>query len=558
MIKNLNRKILLYFHTLRFLTFEQIFYKVKHTIIIRIIKHFPKKYYKHIAKRVDYQINDAFNFDLFICKNNKSEFDKIINNNFKFLNLRHNFNKQINWKNNDLCNENKLWKFNLNYQEYLVDIAILYKENGDKKYLQFIIANLKSWIKSNNFSFSYYDEDNWNAYVVSNRIINWIKIYSMIADDLPEEFKKELLFNLNFQTIYLSKNLEFHLKGNHLIENGFALLFAAYFFNDSIIYADAIKIINKEIDEQILADGGHFELSPMYHQHILFRIFDCINLLRLNNIFDSRLLNVLEAKSELMLSWLGKIIFNNEDLPQVNDSSINVYPTFKNLKDYAVKLNISSNNRELKDSGYRMIKMKKYECFIDVGKIGPDYMPGHSHSDTFSFILYVKEKPFIVDTGISTYNSSAKRLNERSTSSHNTVMLNNAEQSEVWSSFRVGRRVYPKILKDLRNEISAMYKSFNGKACHKRDFLLKEDYLIVHDFVDKNFRNTSFLHFHPDIEVLLSDNFLSTEFADIKFENFENITLDNYEFCNEFNLTSSAKRLKMNFNKQSTIKIYIK
>ena len=558
MINNLNRKILLYFHTLRFLTFGQIFYKVKHTIIIRVIKHFPKKYYKHIAKRVDYQINDDFNFDLFICKNNKNEFDKIINNNFKFLNLSHNFNKQINWKNNDLCNKNKLWKFNLNYQEYLVDIALLYKENGDKKYLQFIIANLKSWIKSNNFSFSYYDEDNWNAYVVSNRIINWIKIYSMIEDDLPEEFKKEFLFNLNFQTIYLSKNLEFHLRGNHLIENGFALLFAAYFFNDSIIYTDAIKIINKEIDEQILADGGHFELSPMYHQHILFRIFDCINLLRLNNIFDSRLLNVLEAKSELMLSWLDKITFNNEDLPQVNDSSINVYPTFKNLKDYAVKLNISPNNRELKDSGYRMIKMKKYECFIDVGKIGPDYMPGHSHSDTFSFIVYVKEKPFIVDTGISTYNSSAKRLNERSTSSHNTVMLNNAEQSEVWSSFRVGRRVYPKILKDLRNEISAMYKSFNGKGCHKRDFLLKEDHLIIHDFVDKDFRNTSFLHFHPEIKVLLSDNFLSTEVADIKFENFENISLDNYEFCNEFNITSSAKRLKMNFNKQSTIKIYIK
>ena len=35
---------------------------------------------------------------------------------------------------------------------------------------------------------------------------------------------------------------------------------------------------------KILEDGGHFELSPMYHQIMLFRVLDCIQLLKLNQL----------------------------------------------------------------------------------------------------------------------------------------------------------------------------------------------------------------------------------------------------------------------------------
>lgn len=36
--------------------------------------------------------------------------------------------------------------------------------------------------------------------------------------------------------------------------------------------------------------------------------------------------------------------------------------------------------------------------------IGPDYIPGHAHADTFNYELRIDGVPFIVDTGISTYN----------------------------------------------------------------------------------------------------------------------------------------------------------
>ena len=43
-------------------------------------------------------------------------------------------------------------------------------------------------------------------------------------------------------------------------------------------YDQASSVLEKELHEQILIDGGHFELSPMYHQHILKRMLDTIRL----------------------------------------------------------------------------------------------------------------------------------------------------------------------------------------------------------------------------------------------------------------------------------------
>ena len=41
------------------------------------------------------------------------------------------------------------------------------------------------------------------------------------------------------------------------------------------------------------------------------------------------------------------------------------------------KLNIVKANLNLLDSGYRKIDFSNFELIIDIGKIGPDYQPGH-------------------------------------------------------------------------------------------------------------------------------------------------------------------------------------
>ena len=77
---------------------------------------------------------------------------------------------------------------------------------------------------------------------------------------------------------------------------------------------------------------------------------------------------------------------------------------------------------------------------LDVGSIGPDNIPAHSHADTLSFELAFDGERVLVNSGTSTYEVSQRRTFERSTKAHNTLEINEQNSSEVWSSFRAGKR----------------------------------------------------------------------------------------------------------------------
>jgi uncharacterized heparinase superfamily protein len=346
-------------------------------------------------------------------------------------------------------------------------------------------------------------------------------------------------------------NVEYHILGNHLLENGFSLLFGAYYYQDEKLYSKAKKILTNELEEQILTDGAHFELSPMYHQIMLYRILDSINLVQNNNWKSQELLGLLISKAEIMLGWLNTITYENGDIPLLNDSTNNISPTTKELNAYASALKVNTEKSKLNESGYRKIKNGHYEMIIDVGNIGPDYIPGHAHSDTFNFELYVDGKPFIVDTGISTYESNKRRTLERSTLSHNTVEVNGINQSEVWDGFRVGRRAKIIYLKEDKNYIEATHDGYKGiGVLHTRKFTLHERDIVIEDSIDSSGINTctAYLHFYPGVLPKIKDNNIILLGIMIIINNADSLEIEEYGYTSEFNRIKKAFKVKILFS----------
>ena len=114
------------------------------------------------------------------------------------------------------------------------------------------------------------------------RIVNWIKYF--ITYNVNEKKFNNNLFN---QIIYLSKNYEYHLLGNHYIANLKAVFFGCIYFNSdklNKIFTDCLIKLEDEINNQILMDGGHAEFSPMYHAIILEDLLDLKNLISSNKL----------------------------------------------------------------------------------------------------------------------------------------------------------------------------------------------------------------------------------------------------------------------------------
>jgi uncharacterized heparinase superfamily protein len=292
---------------------------------------------------------------------------------------------------------------------------------------------------------------------------------------------------------------------------------------------------------------------------MLFRLLDCWNLIENNLAFKSKSDN--EISSNLIgkcLNFLQNITFKNGDIPLVNDAARNIAPTTKQLIGYANQLNIKNLEVELSESGYRKFNKDNYELLVDVGNVAPDYLPGHAHADTLSFVLYVNQQPFIVDTGTSTYENNEIRQSERSTSAHNTVQIEDFETSEMWSSFRVGRRAKAKILAENEHEITASHDGYKHYGIiHKRTFMAQNNSLIIKDEIvgKTKYSQKSSLHFHPNIELSIKGNIIETNLGNIIITNAFKIVENKCFISDDFNVRVSSKIITLFFDEYLTTTI---
>ena len=539
MNKILLKKIHILFYTISYLKIRQILYRLYYIARSKLYGRQSIIYYE-VQQCVVKSI---------VLKKGITSVASYKKNEFIFLNLSHSFKNNIDW---NYSKYGKLWTYNLTYFDYL---------QHEEMTLEVGLVLINDFIDQ-----SAYIKDGIMPFPISLRGINWIKFLTRY------EIKDQKINNsLYTQYFKLMDNLEYHILGNHLLENAFSLLFGAYYFQDEKFYTKAKKILLDELEEQILQDGAHFELSPMYHQLMLFRVLDCINLVQNNKWKDRELLDLLIDKAEVMLGWLNTITYENGDIPLLNDSANNIAPTSKQLNQYAIILNSTfkidqgkfsrGKNSKLSDSGYRKIKNEYYEMIIDVGNIGPDYIPGHAHSDTFNFELYIHKQPVIVDTGLSTYEINERRQLERSTRSHNTVVVDGDDQSQVWGGFRVAKRAKILDLKELAGSIEATHDGYKNKGVwHTRKFMTEKDHIIIEDSLKskKEHSYVAYLHFHPDIKLHIESEKLISKLFTITFINSYCIELTDYEYSPEFNTKINAKCAIISFQNELKTNIRIK
>ncbi|WP_198018758.1 heparinase II/III family protein [Asinibacterium sp. OR53] len=383
---------------------------------------------------------------------------------FCFIGLDHCFVNGIDWNFNG---HGKLWNYNLQYLNYLLDEDI--PVNTRRGLLDDLsIALLNGVIKP-------------EPYPVSLRIINSLLFHSRhgILD-------VNTLKALKFQVDYLNHNLEYHLLGNHLLENCYALFIAAHALNNQQLYHRSSRLLTKQLKEQVLSDGGHYERTPMYHSILLSRLLLCIEIERNHNLFESSILPILETTASKMLGWINAFSFPDGSWALMNDAAKGVAPETNQLNRASDYLQLEWKQIELRESGFRKLKGKSWEMLLNVGNILPSYQPGHTHADMLSFCIWHKDQQVVVDPGTSTYAITQQRLWERGTTAHNTITINKKNQSDVWGGFRIGKRAKCQLIKEEDGLIIACVNNYAGLPIqHIREFKANENSLELKDTASK-------------------------------------------------------------------------
>ena len=483
--------ISLYFHTLRHLKLRQMAYQV----IRRLSKPSLPQLLGPAIQRFGVYLKPVIPRSMPLADEHT----------FRFLNEERLFSPEaIDWQ---PAAAGKLWRYNLHYFEYILE---------QNRSWESCCRLINDWIAHNPPG----SLDAWEPFPVSLRVVNWIKLF--LRSDNGCRLQREWLESLFRQMLWLEKNIEYHLLGNHVFKNGKALVFGGLFFagDDAERWLRlGLKILLAELDEQILPDGGHFERSPMYHAMILT---DCLDLLNLTMEqpeqevaeFAGRLRVVCPA----MLSALAVMSHPDGGIALFNDAAFGIEANLGELAEYYQRLTglvvpcSSSLIRSLPDTGYFvMAPTPGSYLIIDCGAVGPDYQPGHSHCDSLSFELSLEGRRVIVDSGCGQYPVSDIRTYNRGNVGHNTLTIDAQNQSEVWGAHRCARRAKPLFavlerLPDGGLKFSGAHDGYcrlTGQPVHRRSVTWRDKVITITDDVEgRGTHNIELrLHINPELTV---------------------------------------------------------
>lgn len=459
---------LTYYHTCRYLSFRQIFYYVWYRLIKQAwvgkktySAYFNTSLHPLPVATLVYPVMTQHKHNAFLIFG-------------KELNIEHG----IDW---NYKKHGKLWNYHLQYMDLLLDDLI--STSLRSKWLKDVSEQLLNKTLS------------LEPYPVSLRLIHTLDYLAKNKVNDPAIDKA-----IQFQIAFLEDNLEYHLSGNHLLENYMALVYGHLALQSEQALKQYLDKLLKTLDEQILQDGAHYETSLSYHAAIFCRLAGIFSLLKHSSSYRMEA-NALSVFLMKMFSWLNEITRSFSVFPLINDSVSWPHIHWNAIKSFAKQMELDTQHIKLLECGYRWLSSNSMELLMRVGPMACLDQPGHAHADYLHISLYAQGKAVLVDTGISTYEASALRLHQRSTLAHNAVVMEGEQQSELWSAFRMARRAIVTSFTETDHSLDARVKWYQGYE-HRRQVICKDSTMRILDhWTNQNGRQQVVALFHMDHDV---------------------------------------------------------
>lgn len=355
-----------------------------------------------------------------------------------------------------------LWAFNLHYHEYLLPLANAWMDTGEPRYLDTAADIVSGWVSSNP---STDGGPGWDPYTVAIRVANWLAFLAECRDAPNCNLFDLMETSLAEQGNWLACHLETDVLANHYLEELKALVLLAVHFGDVAALDAALPVFEAQVAEQVLSDGVHFELSPMY-QKVVFE-----DLLRAASALGAagKSSAVIEKRLSPMADFVLSMELGVGRTPLFNDCGDNVAKSAWSLLMCAEqRLGTTGDYRQsYPDAGYEIADTGKLKLIFDTGRPNPPNAMGHMHCDALSFELFADGSPVIVNCGTYQYQGELRNW-FRSTAASNAPMVDGCEQHELWGQFRTARYGRGELVSREGNAVEARFTDYLRHACTRK------------------------------------------------------------------------------------------
>jgi uncharacterized heparinase superfamily protein len=488
------------FRTLRHLTLRQLAYLPLRRIQMRVPARRPRVRGRVTTSR---KVPDPMRLFSTADTDRINNANRVLAGDFRFVGHTLNLN-EVDWI-KGYCNP--LWTYNLHYFDYAIDLALAYRSTGDERYVARFAALVTGWLESATPGRGV----GWQPYPTALRVVNWVHALLLLRDRLDPLMAARMERSLVSQAKWLRRRLEYDIDANHLQKNYKALAVAGLYFDGP--QARQWRSIGLDGSWRValchvLADGVHYERSPMYHA---IALQDFLETMAWADAGGQGIPNLVSDRVARMVAALGVLSRPDGQLHLFHDTANGVGPSRAELSDLAARIlgtriPTASGHVRLPHAGYFGVIAPEQgvRLLIDAGDPGPRHQPGHAHCGILSLELDIRGAPFLVDSGVSGYAGDPLRAYFRSTRAHNTVMIDGREQSEIWGTFRMARRARVITASDRYENDKYSFEgsctAYHCDAVHTRTIEWTRCLIRITDHLEGATGRcvSSYLHFHPD------------------------------------------------------------
>lgn len=387
------------------------------------------------------------------------------------------------------------WAWEPSRHQHLVVLGRAYRLTGDTRYAAAVIEHIESWIEQCPVGLGM----QWRSPLeLAIRLINWVWALALIepAGVVANETGQQILAVVFAHLRDISRKYSrYSSANNHTVGEAAGVYVAAAYWPqliDAVRLRDEAKsILIEEMTRQVLDDGVHAELAVGYHLFALqfFTVaglagrrigdeFPPVYWQRLEKMYgfvaalleggapplfndcdDGYVLNLGRGPGAFE-DWLaaGARIFDRRDFAsgagEFRETAFWLLGGEESAAKGTGAESDQSQSTAFKDAGIYLLQSgrrganDRISLTFDCGALGFGSIAAHGHADALSITLRVGGRDILIDPGTYDYFTHRQwRDYFRSSRAHNTIVVNECDQSEPLGLFNWGRRANARCLR---------------------------------------------------------------------------------------------------------------
>jgi uncharacterized heparinase superfamily protein len=365
-----------------------------------------------------------------------------------------------------------------------------------------------------------YDSFTWSSDVLAARLRRCLMNSAFLETNIDALFRAHLFRPLNREAEHLSRALPDGLNGAELLKASIALMLAGILLPQGEKWLrKGSLLLDRELQAQILPDGGHIERSPAIMLDLLQHLLDLHHALMLTG---HKLPDQLLATIGSLASALKLLTHPDGGLALFNDSTEGKSPVVL----LAIMRADAATGVEARDlvqlphTGFQRMVAGKSVLIADTGAPAPHGLDRHAHAGTLSFEFSHGGERFIVNCGAHPIAPEWREV-LRATAAHSTLVVDDTNSSMLLppdGSYGGGLALTPRSVvvrreaTDSGQWLDARHNGYEEPfdLVHRRRLFLTPDGLeLIGEETLTGSGGRSFtlrFHLHPGVQVSMSQS----------------------------------------------------